>query len=48
MICGRKTITDPTPPITPSESRSRSAPSGSNAFTASPIQPTSASIHSCG
>ena len=45
---GRKTITLPTPPITPSISKSLNAPSGIARCNPDPIQSTSISIHSCG
>ncbi len=44
MICGKKTSTLPTPPIAPSTTRLRSAPSGRAAVTAPPARPTPASI----
>ncbi len=40
MICGRKTSTLPTPPIAPSTSSDRNAPSGIAARTPLPARPT--------
>ena len=47
-ILGRKTATEPTPPMMPFTIKSFNAPSLIIAPTTSPSQPKPASIHSCG
>ena len=48
MICGRKTITLPTPAMMPSTRRLRSGPSGSAPRTTSPSEATADSIQPIG
>ena len=45
-ICGRKTMTPPTPAMAPSTSRLASAPSGSGARTHSPVADVAPSMSS--
>ena len=47
-ICGKNTMTEPTPPITPSISMSFSGPSGIHSPMKSPKSDTPASIQSMG